>query len=210
MIITGTFKELVEILDLESPSQDFVEGFEILARKFYQHRMAHKGFVPLSVFPSCVAIGGTYYCVEVVVAMEMNGEYRFLLKPRDPEKEHGWENMLHIVGRTVRITDSLETIMDGLSEEIFGQPKGINWSDLQEIGTVLYDEAMDGKGQRLALAPTTIYLLTIDETQIAELTDGWVEVKNLDNQMIIPGHACTLKWILEGHGRTPMMRIEHG
>jgi hypothetical protein len=142
-----------------------------------------------------------------VVRTIINDKVRYLLKRRDPEKEQGWEGLLHIPGTVVRTTDQPSDLLDRLSVEIFGVSGKLNWPDLEKIGDAIYDESQGGKGDRLSLAPTLIFLLTIDQSQVVELSDDWEEIIDLDDNNIIPFHTKTLLWVEEGPGRLPVVRF---
>lgn len=188
---------------LDSPGLELMEALDLFARKLYQYRLNHSGYVPLAIYPQILAIGAVYTCLEVVVRIIENGQVSYLLKYRDPKKEYGWGGLYHIPGTAVRITDWPQDILDRLSAEIFGSPGKLNWEDLEKIGDVLYDESPT----RLTLAPTPIFLLTIARERVGELAGDWKEYSKLDDPTIIPFHSRTLQWINERPNRQPVVRF---
>lgn len=200
-----TLKDHLAVLleNLNNPDKELVEGLDLIAEKLHEYRLTHQGFIPLEIYPQTLAIGAVYTCMEVVVKVEEDGKTSYLMKYRDPETEHGWGGLYHIIGTAVRITDWPADIINRLSEEIFGAGGKIYWRDLEKIGDALYDESPT----RLTLAPTPIFLLTIDRSHIKDLAGEWREYSDFDDPSIIPYHRKTLEWINEGPTRHPVVRF---
>jgi hypothetical protein len=177
--------------------QELAPVFRLLAAKVNTHRAANNGFTPKDIFVECLAIGGSYVCLEVVVSFKN----RFFLKQRG-SNEQGWQGKYGITGVTVRPTDSPADALKRVSQEIFG-PSGLvlDQDELEFIGVETHSEPERGG----VICHTLVYLVDIHEILVGQLDGPWA-MFDLDDDRVIDHHRNTLRWV-SNPNRLPFVRL---
>jgi hypothetical protein len=177
--------------------EELAPVFRLLAVKVNTHRAANNGFTPKDIFVECLAIGGSYVCLEVVVSFKS----RFFLKRRGSD-EQGWQNQYQIPGTAVRRTDTPADALKRVSQEIFG-PSGLvlDQGELEFIGVETHPEPERGG----VICHTLVYLVDIHEILVGQLDGRWA-MFDLDDERIIDHHRDTLRWV-SSPNRLPFVRL---
>ncbi len=105
----------------DAPLEQLGPVLSALMKRVTDHRDAHNGFIPLSVFPLMLGIAGRYTALEAVPRM-VEGEQTvgYLLRQRGAG-EHGWQSQYHIPGVIVvprKTSDSMAAAQQRLEKEI--------------------------------------------------------------------------------------------
>ena len=87
----------------ELPLEDLGDVLNVLAGRVQAHRAKNSGFVPREIFAACVALGGVYPCVEVIVQVYEGEHFRGFAVKKRGGNEQGWEGEYQIVGQAARL-----------------------------------------------------------------------------------------------------------
>lgn len=144
------------------------EPLKILAEKIHSYRKKNNFYVPLNVFPHCLAIGGISAVVELLIECFDDGKFKgYLLKKRN-SKENGWENLYHTPGTVIRKGDSPEKIFERLKKEIWGENKEKYLKRPIYFGTEIHYEK-----RRKVMRTGRLYISKIDYKDIKSLNGNW-------------------------------------
>jgi hypothetical protein len=177
---------------------DLASIMSVIAEKVRATRLAHGGYVPINIFPLCLAIGGVYPCFEI---LPLVGGIPMLKKRGGVAEEHGWNGQYQIPGSVGRISDTPEEIIDRLSVEIFGIKGAVSFSDLNLAGVNIHDEP-----ERGAVCWSLVYTLNIKD--VLRLRGDWISFADISDSRIIPHHRATLKWITAGTDRVFFAKLD--
>lgn len=186
----GMNDALLKILE-KTPLEELGPVFEILARRVYNHRKQNNGYVPLSIFPFCVGLGGVYPCVEIVVIDSENGLP--MVKKRNSKSEHGYQNEFQVPGVTARITDGPIDVLNRAFRELFGLDLQFDYCDfpnLEMVGIEIHDEPY-----RRATCWTLVYKYFLPSGLRKVLVGEWKYVHPpYDDPEVVDHHRATLSW----------------
>jgi hypothetical protein len=184
--IKMNIKDIIEWMTIQ-PITAMVSVFESLAKKTNSYRLQHEGCVPKEIFPLCLAIGGSYPCVEIIVKIDERIAFK-----RRSNTDQGWNGLFHIPGVVVRNNDNWERILERLSVEIFGSDgKIITFNDLRLIG--------NGVGftkERSASGMTVIYLFDYSGS-LKDFTGEWKYFDELNEAQVVDHHVDLMKWFYD-------------
>jgi len=179
--------ERLETADLAS----LAPVFGLLARRVRDHRLANNGYVPKEVFIHCLAIGGIYPCVELVIESRFSG--RIALKKRAPNED--FAGQFHIVGVAGRITDGPDEIFDRLSQEVWGKGNHLLSQDNAILtGVEIHDEPERGG----VVCWTLVYSITVDDEDMSSFVGEWKWFDDPRDPSIVAHQRETLSWHLGG------------
>ena len=183
-------KKLVLWWIRETPLNKMGDFFLSLAKRVDEHRKKNKGYVPLEIFESCVALGGHYLCHEIVVSVvDDSGKFiGFALKKRSGADETSWKGQFQIVGVSTRPTDGPDEVFRRLQQEIFGKEAGhYDKEALNHLGMEVHNEP-----ERHVTCWTNVWMLKI--RKLDGFSGEWKIFADTDNLSIVDHHRRTLEW----------------
>lgn len=190
--MAATRKEVQRFLRT-TPLEEIKEELEIIGQRLEAYRFGNDGFTPKAIFASCVGVGGTYPCYEVVIRVTDGPVVKgFALKKREIA-DHGWHGQFHITGVSARRTDGRREILARLSKEIFGRVDRLDLTRLTFAGIELHNEP-----ERRAACHTVVFVLDIRGDGLGNLSGEWktFETQQLDDFSILDHHRKTLRWVV--------------
>lgn len=177
--------------------------WERLGQRAFQQRLANNGLVPLSTYAAMVAIGGVYVSIEMIPRLvDEGGAFEgFLLKMRE-EGDQGWENLWHIPGTALRLTDDHWTPFRRLAKEIFGRADESLLNGYVRLGDELHKEFEERAGICLTVVNA------IDVRSDDSFPGEWqlFTPDQLVDERIVDHHRNTLRWAMDPH-REPFVLL---
>ena len=162
---------------------------KVISEKVYDFRKENNSLVPMSVFKSCLAIGGISSVAELLIECFDGKEFvGYALKKRD-ESEADFHGQYHIPGTVARLDDSSEKMFARIEKEI-SKSEIIRYKINPEyFGLNIFNEL-----ERKVVRTGILYIAKVDINEAKKFDGNWKIFQGFEEE-IIKHHRDIIKWV---------------
>jgi hypothetical protein len=114
-----TLRNVMKLCARQLPLEHMDRALAIVADKLDAHRRENKGYTPRSIFKSCIEIGMSYACAEIVLWRQIpSGERTGVYLKMREQTDQGWAGKKHIPGVSLLPFETIDQMFARLTKEV--------------------------------------------------------------------------------------------